>query len=127
MLTSRSTSFAAVSTSARMARLRVRRRRESAGSRRLFECTARRFDSLLAYKFMGEFSGQIRRIAPKSLQAVEAAGVFREDVEDEVAVVEKDPAAGGRPFDEQRLDLHLRPQRLLHRVGDGCRLPFIAG
>ena len=56
-----------------------------------------------------------------------AADVLGEDVHDEVAVVHQDPAPGGGPLDQQRLDLHLRLEALLDRVGDRRRLPLAAG
>ena len=68
-----------------------------------------------------EFGGHVRRIAPQPLQPVKAAAILGEDVEDEVAVIEQDPAAGRRAFDEQRLDAIVLAKLVDDAVGDGLR------
>src|SRR4051794_15584533 len=88
---SRSISFAAVSRSARIARLRVRKKSPRRGSRRLLDCTARPRGLRL---LPGIFGGDVRRVAPQPLQSIEAAAILGEDVKDEIAVVEQDPASG---------------------------------
>src|SRR6185436_8890250 len=113
---SRSISFATVSRSARIARLRVRKKSRSRGSRRLLECTARPRGLLL---LAAEFRGHVRGVAPQPLQPIEPPAILGEDVEDEVAVVEQDPASRRRSLDQHRLELLLLAQQLLNVVGDG--------
>src|SRR5437763_1820750 len=119
MLTSCSRTFSAVCSRARMAPLRVRTKSFRTGSRRLLAAGIPRGLRLLA-----EVAGHVRRVAPQAFQPVEAAAVFGEDVEDEIAVVEEDPAARRAAFDQQRLDRVVGAQLLLHAVGDGLRLPL---
>ncbi len=100
-----------------MARLRVLNRLRSPTSRRLLESMPPRLG------LVRELGRHVRRITPEALQAVEATGVLGEDVEDEVAEIEKDPAPGRRPFHEQRFDPQL-PRSLsctLSAIAWACR------
>ena len=45
-------------------------------------------------------------------------------MEDEIAVVEEDPAAGRRSLDQQRLHGIVGAELFLHAVGDGLGLPL---
>src|SRR4051794_6714245 len=118
-LTSWSRIFSTVCSNARIGALRVRMKSFRTGSRRLLAAGIPR-----RLRLFGEVAGHVRRVAPQPFQAVEAAAVLGEDVEDEVAVVEQDPAAGRGAFDQQRLDRVVRAQLLLHAVGDGLGLPL---
>src|SRR5207302_3018729 len=122
MGTSRSISFSTVSRSARIARLRVRKKSRRRGSRRFLERTARPRGLLL---LAGEIGGHVRRVAPKPLQSIEPPAILGKDVKDEIAVVEQDPTAWRSPFDEQRLHFRLRAQDFLNVVGNRDRLSFI--
>src|ERR1700746_3289534 len=94
-LTSSSTILPAVSRSARIAPLRVRTRSFRRGSRRLLAAgIPRRY-----FRLFGEVAGHVRRVAPQPFQAVKASAILGEDVEDEIAVVQEDPAAGRGAFD----------------------------
>ena len=66
----------------------------------------------------GELRRHIGRVAPQTLQSVKATAVLGEDVKDEIAEVEKDPAAGGRSFDEKRSDFQLLAEFFEHTIGD---------
>src|SRR5947199_7140610 len=101
MLTSWWRAFPTVCRRARMAALRVRKKRRHCGSRRFLEGIPRPLGPL------GEFRRGVRRVAPEALQTVEAAAVLGEDMHDEVAEIEQDPAAGRRPLHQQRLDVQL--------------------
>src|SRR5258706_10225922 len=111
-LTSWSTTFSTVSRSARMAAFFVRTKSLRRGSRRLTRIARRR-----AFPTPGEAKGRlgcevgrhVRRVTPEPLQPVKPAGFLREDVHDEVAVVEEHPAPGRGSFDEQGLDPVLLP------------------
>src|SRR5258706_8395352 len=130
MLTSRSTTFSSVSRSARMAALRVRTKSLRRGSRRLARISRRRGVFVAPSEAVGsfcKFSGDVRRIAPQSLQPVKPPRLLGEDMEDEVAIVEEHPMAGRGPLDEQRLRAVLQTQPLLHVAGDRRRLPLVAG
>src|SRR4051812_44514626 len=104
---SRSISLATVSRSARIARLRVRKKARRRGPRRLLECAAGPGGLRL---LAGDARGLVRRVAPEPFQAVEAPGVLGEDVDDEIAVVEEDPPARRCALDQHRLDLLLLAQ-----------------
>jgi len=65
--------------------------------------------------------------SPQAFQAVEAAAVLGENVEDEVAVVEQDPAAGRGPFHEERFDAVILAELVDDAVGNGLRLPLRGG
>src|SRR5215470_5969807 len=89
MLTSRSTTFATVSRSARMAALFVRTKSLRRGSRRLARIPRR--PCLTGFpreagRSLGEFGGDVRRIPPQPLQSVEPPRFLGEDMHDEVAV-----------------------------------------
>src|ERR1044071_262403 len=115
MLTSWSTTFSSVSTSARMAASPVR--------------TALRsfFAADIARRLAGELGGDVRRVAPQPLQPVKPARLLGEDVDDEVAEVDQDPAARRRPLDEERLHALVGAHLLHDAVGDRMRLPLVRG
>src|SRR5213593_3595305 len=92
MLTSWSSTFSTVCRSARIAPLRVRTKSFRESRRLLAAGIPRRL------RLLGEVAGHVRRVAPHPFQAVEAAAILGEDVEDEVAIVEQDPAAGRGPL-----------------------------
>src|ERR1043166_2663774 len=117
METSWSRTFSSVSRSARMAASPVRM-----ALRSLFAADIPR-----RFRLAGELAGHVRGVAPQALQAVESARFLGEDVDDEVAEVDEDPAAGRRPLDEQRLDVLLGAHLLDDAVGDGLRLPLARG
>src|SRR6266699_2688377 len=117
MLTSCSRTFSVVCRSARIALLRVRTKSFRRGSRRLLAAGIPR-----RLRLLGEVAGHVRRVAPQALQPVEAAAVFGEDVKDEIAVVEEDPAARRGSFDQQRLHGVVGAELFLHAVGDGVGL-----
>src|SRR5712671_207493 len=97
-LTLWSRTFSTVCRSVRIEALLVRTKSFRTGSRRFLAADIRRCS------FLAELRGDVRRIAPQPLQAVEAPAILGEDVEDEVAIIEQDPAAGRGAFDEPRLD-----------------------
>src|SRR3954451_7172253 len=97
-LTSWSRTFSTVCRSVRIEALLVRTKSFRTGSRCLRAADIRR------WRFLAEFGGGVRRAAQQPLQPGEGAAIFAEYMEDEVAVIEQDPAAGGGPFDESRLD-----------------------
>src|SRR5258708_27494502 len=115
-LTSWSTTFPIVSRSARTAALFVRTKSLSRGSRRLSRI-ARHRTVPAPGKAQGclrcESGRHVRRVSPEPLQPIEPPRVLREDVHDEVAIVEQHPPAGSGSFDEQRLDPVLLTQPLL--------------
>ena len=65
------------------------------------------------------------RVAPQPLEAVEQPRLGREDVHDEVEVVEQDPFGPVVAFDVRRLDALVR-ERLDHAVGNRANLPRVA-
>src|ERR1051325_393612 len=111
MLTSWSTTFSRVSTSARMAASPVR-----TALRSLFAAD-------IARRLAGELGGDVRRVAPQPLQPVKPARLLGEDVDDEVAEVDQNPAARHPPLDDQRLDALLGAHLFHEAVGDRLRLP----
>src|SRR3954447_3649759 len=120
-LTSWSRTFSTVCRSVRIEALLVRTKSFRTRSRCLRAADIRRCG------FLAEFGGDVRRIAPQPLQPVKAAAIFGEDVEDEVAVVEQDPAAGRGAFDEPRLDAIVLAKLVDDAVGDGDGLTFRGG
>src|SRR4051812_5933423 len=120
-LTSWSSTFSTVWRSVRIEALLVRTKSFRTRSRCLRAADIRRC------RFLAEFGGDVRRIAPQPLQPVKAAAILREDVEDEVAVVEQDPAAGGGPFDEPRLDAVFLAKLVDDAVRDRDGLAFRGG
>src|ERR1043165_2391493 len=115
MLTSWSTTFSSVSTSARMAASPVR--------------TALRsfLAADIARRLAGELGGDVRRVAPQPLQPVKPARLLGEDVDDEVAEIDQDPAPRHRPLDQERLHALLGAHLLHDAVGDGVCLPLVRG
>src|SRR5262249_57842407 len=97
MLTSWSRTFSTVWRSAARASLFVRRKSFSSGC--FFSAGIPR-----GFSFPGESSGHVRRVAPQALQAVVAPAFLGEDVDDEVAVVDENPAARRGAFDQKRFD-----------------------
>src|SRR4051794_24805876 len=97
-LTSWSRTFSTVCRSVRIEALLVRTKSFRTGSRCLRAADIRRC------RFLAEFRGDVRRIAPQPLQPIKPAAILGEYMEDEVAVIAQDPAAGGGPFHEPRLD-----------------------
>src|SRR5437764_686153 len=115
--TSWSRTFSSVSRRARIAASPVR-----TTLRRLFATDiARRFG------LAGELGGDVRRVAPEALQPVKPPRLLGEDVDDDVAEVDQDPAPRRRPLDEKRLELLLGAHFLHDGVGDGVRLAFARG
>src|SRR5579884_2377968 len=72
--------------------------------------------------FSGELRRHVRRIAPQSFQSVVAAALFGEDVNDEVTVVDENPATGRRSLDEKRLDAFVGAHFFHDAVGNRLRL-----
>src|SRR6266404_9901356 len=112
MLTSWSRTFSTVCRSVRIEAFFVRTKSFSAASRCFLAAgIPRRFD------LGSELLRHIRRIAPQSFQSIEAPAILGEDMKDEVAEVDQDPAAGRRAFHEQRLQAFV----LAHSVNDAVR------
>src|SRR5437899_2686429 len=63
-------------------------------------------------------------IAPEALEAVEQARLRREDVHDEVEVIEKHPLRSLVALDVRGLRA-VRPERVHHAIGDRAYLPRI--
>src|SRR5437764_228079 len=120
-LTSWSRTFSTVCRSVRIEALLVRTKSFRTGSRCLRAADIRRC------RFLAVFGGDVRRIAPQPLQPVKPAAILGEDVEDEVAVVEQDPAAGGGAFDEPRLDAVVLAKLVDDAVCNGDGLAFRGG
>ena len=79
------------------------------------------------FRLAGKLGGDVRRVAPEALQPVKPPRLLGEDVDDDVAEVDEDPAPRRRPLDEQRLELLLGAHLLDDGVGDGVRLPLARG
>src|SRR6266511_4105672 len=79
------------------------------------------------FRLAGELGGDVRRVAPEALQPVKPPRLLGEDVDDDVAEVDQDPAPRRRPLDEQRLELLLGAHLLDDGVGDGVGLPLARG
>src|SRR5216684_42849 len=120
-LTSWSMTFSTVCRSARIEALLVRTKSFRTGLRCFLAADMRRCC------FLAELRRDVRRVAPQTFQAVEAAAVLCEDVEDEIAVVEQYPAAGRGPFDEPGLDAVVLAELVDDAVGDGLGLTLRGG
>src|SRR3954465_4007825 len=121
MLTSWSRTFSTVCRSVRIEALLVRTKSFRTGSRCLRAADIRRC------RFLAELRRDVRRIPPQPLQPEKAAAILGEDVEDEVAVVEQDPAAGRGPFDQARLDVVILAGVVADAAGTGLGLPLRSG
>src|SRR4051794_28543562 len=117
-LTSWSRTFSAVCRSVRIEALLVRTKSFRTGSRRFLAADIRRC------RFLAELRGDVRRITPQPLQPVKPPAILGEDVEDEIAVIEQDPAAGRGAFDEPRLDVIFLAQLVDDAVGNRHGLAF---
>src|SRR5579872_2978520 len=109
-LTSCAATFAAVCRSVRIEAFFVRTKSVSAGSRRRFAAGIP-----WPFRLARKFGRHVRRISPEALQPIEPARVLGEDVHDEIAEVDQDPAARRRPFDQQRPDALFGAHLLHHR------------
>src|ERR671923_546270 len=70
--------------------------------------------------FVGEFDA--RRVAPETFETVELPGRRREDVDDEIEVIDEHPLGALIPF-EVRGSYVLGFECLLHRIGNRVNLP----
>src|SRR5712692_5054235 len=119
MLTSWSRIFSTVCRSVRIDSFFVRTKSFSDGSGGFFAAGIPR-----RYCLSGEFWRDIRRVAPQPFQAVEAPAILGKDVENEIAEVDQDPAAGDRPLDEEWLHAFVLSYLFQDSVGDRLRLSF---
>ena len=72
--------------------------------------------------------GHVRSVAPKAFERIKATALVREDVHDEVGIVEQIPTARAGSFDEFRLRVIELQKLLLDGIRDRLSLTFrVAG
>src|SRR5947207_7420219 len=119
MLTSWSRTFSTVSRSVRIEAFFVRTKSFRDVSRRFLAAGIPRRFCLRCVLL-----GHVGRVAPQPFQSIEAPAILSEDVKDEIAEVDQNPAAGGRSFDETRLDAFGLTYLVDDAIGDRLRLPL---